>query len=135
MFLFIARYRAKVDTFFVEMFLLKLCILLWKFEIELIQSCNSKSNFKDYEIRGRLSLLVNKDWVSQLTLSFLSPGVLFATHFWQEFYDLTNWHGIQPRINGVNVLQLIGQFKTDWKLINYSNGDLLSETGSRKEFT
>ena len=62
----------------VEMYLSKLCILLWKFEIELIQSCNSKSNFKDYEIRGRLSLLVNKDWVSQLTLSFLSPGVLLG---------------------------------------------------------
>ena len=52
--------------------------MLWKFEIELIQSCNSKSNFKDYEIRGCLNLLVNKDWVSQLTLSFLSPGVLFG---------------------------------------------------------
>ena len=60
----------------VEMYLSKLCIFLWKFEIELIQSCNSKSNLKDYEIRGSLSLLVNKDWVSQLTLS---PGVLFIS--------------------------------------------------------
>ena len=50
---------------FSEMLLSKFCTLLWKFEIELIQSGFPKSNFKDFEIRGRLSLLVNKlSWIS-----------------------------------------------------------------------
>ena len=63
---------------FSEMLLSKFCTLLWKFEIELIQSGFPKSNFKNFEIRGRLSLLVNKDWESQLALSFLSTGVLYS---------------------------------------------------------
>ena len=47
------------------MLLSKFCTLLRKFEIELIQSGFPKSNFKDFEIRGRLSLLVNKlSWIS-----------------------------------------------------------------------
>ena len=50
---------------FVQMLRSQFCTLLWKFEIELIQSGFPKSNFKDFEIRGRLSLLVNKlSWIS-----------------------------------------------------------------------
>ena len=80
-----------------EIFLSKLCILLWKFEIEIIQSCNSKSNFKDYEIRARIVKyshatlycpvgLAAASRISELDLRVLSAQSDRTHSWWRHFF-------------------------------------------------
>ena len=93
------------------MLLSKFCTLLRKFEIELIQSGFPKSNFKDFEIRGRLSLLVNKlSWISVFSVQvcYLAYSFCQISPLWwryNRFSCRNNYRVISFKMN-VNVSYL-----------------------------